>query len=315
MYNSRGEIIMNESFYMYEDHVKIGETIKKLRIQAGISQVKLAEGICDRTTIIHLEKGRAKQPSIYLLNQLCRRLSITLDDFFLIAYNGEVNQLWLKKNEIDALLKTRDYAGAYKIAKRFYNSSIHPVDIQYFGLIEGHYLYSIGQYEKAKEKYLSTLAITNTNIKDEVYTLTEIRIVDGIIHCNRKLDGKFSNPETINYIRILNNSIYNYPMDKDYRIIISLMLNTIHYYFSLKLYKDTITIVNNAIELSNRYSCYDCLGHLWLTLANVYEILGDKDKTLEYYDKSNTFFKLFNEDKALEQSLQHQIEIFQNINC
>ena len=70
MYNFCGEFIMSDSFYIYEDHIKIGETIKKLRIQAGISQVKLAEGICDRTTIIHLEKGRAKQPSIYLLNQL-----------------------------------------------------------------------------------------------------------------------------------------------------------------------------------------------------------------------------------------------------
>lgn len=306
---------MNESFYIYEDHIKIGETIKKLRMQAGISQVKLAEGICDRTTIIHLEKGRSKQPSIYLLNQLCRRLSITLDDFFLIAYGGEINQLWLKKNEIDALLKTRDYEKAYKIAKRFYSDTLHPVDIQYFGLIEGHYLYSIGKYHEAKEKYLSILSITNSYIKDQVYTLVEIRIIDGIIHCNRKIDGIFSTPETLNYIRILNNSIYNYPMDKDYRIIISLMLNTIHYYFSLKLYKDTIIIVNNAIELSNRYSCYDCLGHLWLTLANLYEILGDEDKTKEYYEKSNTFFRLFKEDKALQQSLEHQMEIYQNANC
>ena len=95
---------MVEMFYEYDNHIEIGLTIKKLRMQAGLSQTKLAEGICDRTTIVHLEKGRAKQPSIYLLNQLCKRLSITLDDFFLLAYGGEINQLWLKKNEIDSLL-------------------------------------------------------------------------------------------------------------------------------------------------------------------------------------------------------------------
>jgi len=295
---------MNNSFEVYEDHVKIGLTIKKLRLQAGISQIKLAEGICDRTTIIHLEKGRAKQPSIYLLNQLCRRLSITLDDFFLIAYGGEVNQLWLKKNEIDALCKTRDYEAAYKLARKFFTVSLHPVDLQYYGLIEGNYLYSIGQYAKAKEKYLHSLYLTNSNIKDEVYTLTEIRLID----------GKFGTQETLKYISILNRSIYNYPMDKNYRIIISLMQNTVHYYLSLMLYDDTITIINNAIELSNKYSCYDCLGHLWSTLATVYEILGNKEKAMEYFEKSNTFFKLFKEDKFLEQSLQHQLEIFQNIN-
>ena len=70
-----------ETYYEFDNHIEIGLAIKKLRMQAGLSQTKLADGICDRTTIVHLEKGRAKQPSIYLLNQLCRRLSITLDDF------------------------------------------------------------------------------------------------------------------------------------------------------------------------------------------------------------------------------------------
>lgn len=306
---------MVEMFYEYDNHIEIGLTIKKLRTQAGLSQTKLAEGICDRTTIVHLEKGRAKQPSIYLLNQLCKRLSITLDDFFLLAYGGEINQLWLKKNEIDSLLRIREYESAYNLAKRFYNNSIHPVDAQYYGLIEGHYLYSQEKYSEAKEKYKSILSLTNSNITNQVYTLTEMRIIDGIIHCNRMLDGKFGTPETLNYITILNNSIYNYPMDKDYRIFISLLLNTAHYYFSLKLYEDTIIIINNAIELSNKYTCYDCLGTLWLTLANIYEILGNTEKMKEYYDKSNSFFKLFNETNTLHQSLEHQSSIYNSLNC
>ena len=303
---------MNDSFGLYDDHIKIGETIKKLRIQAGISQVKLAEGICDRTAIIHLEKGRAKQPSIFVLSQLCRRLSITLDDFFLIAYGGEINQLWLKKNEIDALTKVREYEKAYLLAKKFFNTSIHPVDKQYFGLIEANYIYSLGDYKAAKEKYYNALSITSSDIKDEVYTLTEIRLVNGLIYCNWRIDGKLSTPETLRYINILNNSIYIYPMDKDYRIIISLMLSTVHYYFTLKQYNETITIINNAIELSNKYSCYDYLGNLWLILANIYEILNEKEKSKEFYDKSNSFFKLFDEDKIFEQSLKHQLEILKS---
>jgi len=306
---------MENSFYIYEDHIKIGETIKKLRIQAGLSQVKLSEGICDRTTIIHLEKGRAKQPSIYLLNQLCRRLSITLDDFFLIAYGGEINQLWLKKNEIDALTKIRQYEKAYLLAKKFFNPSMHPVDVQYFGLVEANYLYSIKNYVGAKEKYLQALSITSRELKDEVYTLTEIRLINGLIYCNWRIDGKLSTPETLKYITILNNSIYNYPMDKEYRIIISLMICSIDFYFTLKLYKDTIIIINNAIELSNKYCCYDYLGNLWLVLAHIYEILDEKEKSKEYYDKSNTFFKLFNEDILYQISIEHQSEIHENIKC
>lgn len=304
---------MSDCFYNEEDYTKIGFTIKKLRIQAGISQVKLAEGICDRTTIIHLEKGRSKQPSIYLLNQLCRRLSITLDDFFLIAYGGIANQLLLKRNEIDALLKIRDYEGAYKLAKRFYNSSAHPVDIQYFGLIEGCYYYSLGEYSKAKDIYAKALAITSSVIKDEVFTITEIRLVNGLIYCNWRLDNKLSTPSTLNYIKVLNNSIYNYPIERDYRLIISLMICTVQFYFTLNMYRDTMIIINNAIEVSNKYRCYDYLGNLWAVMANCYSILQNKEKAKEYFDKSNMFFKLFNENEIYNQSLQYQMNFFENI--
>jgi DNA-binding XRE family transcriptional regulator len=307
---------MNDSFYGYDEHIKIGLTIKKLRIQAGMSQTKLAVGICDRTTIIHLEKGRSKQPSIYLLNQLCRRLSITLDDFFLLAYGGEINQFWLKKNEIDALMKIREYEKAFNLAKRYYNDSLHPVDKQYYGLVEANYYYSLNEYKIAKEKYLEALSITCSNIQDEVFTLTEMRLINGIIYCNWRIDEKLrASKDTINYIKVLNTSIYNFPMDKDYRLIISLMISTIHFYFTLKQYNDTITIINNAIYLSQKYCCYDYLGNLWLMLANIYEILNDNEKSKEYYDKSNTFFKLFNEAETLAESIKHQNEIYENINC
>ena len=306
---------MNNSFNMYDDYNKIGIAIKKLRIQAGISQVKLAEGICDRTTIIHLEKGRAKQPSIGLLNQLCRRLSITLDDFFLVAYGGDINQLWLKKNEIDSLIRIREYEKAYALAKRYSNTIVHPMDAQYFGLIESSYYYSKEEYTLAKQKYLNALSITASDLKNEVYTLTEMRLINGIIYCNWRIDGKLRTDETLNYIKILNNSIYNYPFDRDYRMIISLLECTIHFYFTLKLYNDTIIIINNAIELSQKYCCYDHLGSLWMILANIYEILGDDKSAKEFYTKSNTFFKLFNEDKLYFGSLEHQKEIYENIDC
>lgn len=306
---------MNESFYYYDDHIKIGETIKKLRLQANLSQTKLSEGICDRTTIIHLEKGRSKQTSISLLNQLCRRLSITLDDFFLIAYNGNINQFWFKKSEIDSLIKIRDYEKAYQVAKRFYSEDVHPVDKQFFGLIEGHYYYHLKEYTKAKEIYLNALKITSSNIEDEVYTLTEMRLIDGIVYCNWLIDGKLSNEETLKYIKVLNHSIYNYPINKDYRLIISLILNTSHFYFTLKLYDDTITIINNAIELSHKYCCYDYMGNLWLILASIYDILGDKDKAKEFYDRSNKFFYLFSEKNLHDISSSLLIEVIKNINC
>lgn len=297
-----------------DDYIKIGSTIRKLRIQAGISQTKLAEGICDRTAIIHLEKGRSKQPSVYLLNQLCRRLSITLDDFFLIAYGGNINQLWLKRNEIDSLMKLREYEKAYLLAKKYFVKDVHPVDIQYLKLVEAnYYYYTLEKYKEAKEMYKEALSITCAQLNDEVYTLTEMRIINGIIYCNWRIDNKLSTDETINYIRILNNSIYNYPMDRDYTIIIPLMISTAHFYSTLKLYDDTVIIINNAIELSQKHCCYNFLGNLWMMLGNIYEIQNDLSKSKEYYNKAKVFFNLFNEEKLSEVLFDHQIQMYENL--
>ena len=103
-------------------------------------------------------------------------------------------------------------------------------------------------------------------------------------------------------------------MDKDFRIIISIILNTAHFYFTLNMYEDTITIINNAIELSHKYSCYDYIGNLWLVLGNCYSVLKDNEKAKEYFEKSNTYFKLLNQSEIYNQSMLYQKEIFENIN-
>ena len=41
----------------------------------------------------------------------------------------------------------------------------------------------------------------------------------------------------------------------------------------------------------------------------------DDKKAMEYYNKSNTFFKLFNEEETYNQSMKHQKEIYGNINA
>lgn len=61
---------------------KLGERIKKLRKEAGISQEKLAElaGL-DRTYINGVENGR-RNISIINMEKICIALEISLVDFF-----------------------------------------------------------------------------------------------------------------------------------------------------------------------------------------------------------------------------------------
>ena len=61
---------------------KLGERIKQLRKEAGISQEKLAElaGL-DRTYINSVENGR-RNISIINMEKICIALEISLSDFF-----------------------------------------------------------------------------------------------------------------------------------------------------------------------------------------------------------------------------------------
>ena len=60
-----------------ENNITIGEIIKHYRLQKKLSQEKLAQGICDRKYISHIELGK-QIPTLDIVNQLSKRLGINL---------------------------------------------------------------------------------------------------------------------------------------------------------------------------------------------------------------------------------------------
>ena len=60
-----------------ENNITIGEIIKHYRLQKHLSQEKLAQGICDRKYISHIELGK-QIPTLDIVNQLSERLGINL---------------------------------------------------------------------------------------------------------------------------------------------------------------------------------------------------------------------------------------------
>lgn len=59
----------------------LGERIKILRKKRGLTQSQLAAGICTKSFISQVEKGRAN-PAIDTLQAIAERLGVTLPDLF-----------------------------------------------------------------------------------------------------------------------------------------------------------------------------------------------------------------------------------------
>lgn len=67
----------------------LGEVIKEKRIEQGISQWNLCEGICDVTTLSRLENGK-QTPKRNIVKALLQRLGISDDRFFAAVTTEEI---------------------------------------------------------------------------------------------------------------------------------------------------------------------------------------------------------------------------------
>ena len=72
----------------------LGEAIKKRRLELGLTQEQLCEGICEPTTISRLENGK-QTPSRNRINALLERLDLPADRYYALMSKNEL--------EIDAL--------------------------------------------------------------------------------------------------------------------------------------------------------------------------------------------------------------------
>ena len=64
---------------MFNDMINLGEKIKKIRLEKGLTQAELAEGICTKASISNLEKN-ASVPSLLILLEIGNRLNIEFSE-------------------------------------------------------------------------------------------------------------------------------------------------------------------------------------------------------------------------------------------
>ena len=76
--------------------VYLGETIKQRRMELGLTQEELCEGICDTVTISRIENGR-QTPSRNRINALLQRLGLPDDRYYALLSKHEI--------ELDSLRK------------------------------------------------------------------------------------------------------------------------------------------------------------------------------------------------------------------
>ena len=135
---------------MYNYH--IGEYIKRKREEKEIKQDELCYGICDRSTLSRIERGK-QEPSYYILKALLQRLGISEDrcQILMGPQEFEISEL---QREIVADNVREDFSSALKKIRRLEElsqSAVNPILWQFVLRVR-----ALAGYEKIGERYAYT---------------------------------------------------------------------------------------------------------------------------------------------------------------
>ena len=96
---------------------KIGAMIKQMRLEAGVLQKVLGEGLTSTSGLSRIERGEAEQDS-FLLSALIQRLGKSMDRFEMTVSNDEYKLILLRAflqesmsndNLEEAIMSTKKY--------------------------------------------------------------------------------------------------------------------------------------------------------------------------------------------------------------
>jgi transcriptional regulator with XRE-family HTH domain len=168
-------------------NVFLGEYIKQLRMDLGLTQEQLCDGICEPITLSRLENGK-QTPSRNRINAILQRLGLPDDRYFALLSKNELEMEALKK-EIVACNANHRIAEGFDTLKKFEAivDSDDPLAQQF--IIRSKVLLGglDGRYTPQERINLLMQAIRLTvprfdleTIGNFLYTLDEIKIINQI---------------------------------------------------------------------------------------------------------------------------------------
>jgi transcriptional regulator with XRE-family HTH domain len=150
------------------EHLTIGETVKRLRIERGISQSELARlaGV-DGSYISQLESGKRKDIRVSMVNQLAEALGVDPSIFLTTTP---------RERSVEDLF--RELEG--KVKTMFTQTSIQEIPLK--GTIPGSYPFPIDFKDK-------TVSIDMGTLSDSVNDMYALRVMDNSLQTERIFEG------------------------------------------------------------------------------------------------------------------------------
>lgn len=262
----------------------LGEILRSLRKQAGLSQEKLADGICSSISISRIENGLQK-PSGTVLEGLLNKLGVGTYQICNIYYKNEQQRAFEEKAELVTKLISEGNMSEAKeqLAQLADSAKESNTNEQFYLLLDA----SIQLYEQTApadilETLKRALALTKPEIdyfdlRNTLLSIREANILNVIVVALIKLDKTI---EAIHLGEELMTALKKHESGlKEYQIIkINLAFNLAQCMEIEKRYKEALMYSELAEDFSINSTEQMLLPEIEFIKAKVYHLLGNDEE-------------------------------------
>lgn len=284
----------------------LGDYIKQKRLDLGLTQEQLCDGICEPMTLSRLENGK-QTPSRNRINALLQRMGLPDDRYFALLSKNELEMEALQKEIVACNVTERVAEGFEKLAQ--FEALAAPDDqiAQQFALRSRVLLGRLeGRYTPMEQITLLMQAIRLTvprfdleNIESFLYTKDEITIINqiGLAYSD---DGQNKKAAEIYY------QLLRYVRKHFKETITSIgMLPLVLYNYARVLdlcgrYEDGADIAQQCRKACIQYGHYQELPRCLEIEAECRHFMGDEETSKELYCQSYYLCKVIGYQVGLE---------------
>lgn len=298
---------------MIVDFSNIGSNIRELRKALGISQKKLAEGICTQAQISKIENG-----SIYPLSTtlylISRRLGVDVNYFFDVCETPRLDYVNEVFELIRKFIRKREYEKVFAIVKVEKDNPLFQ-SIRNRQFIIWHEGICIYYLQKDKEKALETLNRALSLTLSANYSSRELEILNsiGIIHCE---EDEYAQANACFEKAISQYQMF--PIKNDVNIIIRLYYNYAKSLTKIQEYDKSIQCCDQGIKTCLDHEMMYSLGELFYHKGyNLYkkrkidEAIYQMKKAIQIFElqKNQTFLDYVQKkiDEIMQEERRHKL--------
>lgn len=293
----------------------LGEIIRQRRLELGLTQEELCEGICEPMTISRFENGR-QTPSRNRVKALLQRLGLPDDRFFGLLSAKELEISNLEKEIISCHVR---FARATPVEKNIIREEAFAKHRELEGVIDkddtlsrqlilrskyllgtenGLYSLDAGISMLLEAMHLTSPQFDLDQIGRGLYTENEIKLINNLANCYIRAGRHYDAIDILKpLLHYLKTHMKNIPPNRAQIPMVA--FNYARELEIVKRFDDAIEIAEYARRICIDYGVYTSLSGILMILAECHYHLGNHETSTELYRQAYYLFKIIEDEDNL----------------